>query len=357
MLFGLVLAACALRVPGARAQAAPGPTPQAEAPALVLVETQGVGVDPVVGRFVDRALRRSAQALGYRVLAPGEGRRALQQMGAAYPPGMPDLWRCAYRLQAAHAVFAVAWASAGRYVVQVRVASRDGGPAYAQGDADNAGLESRAAALLVQALVPAAAVAPTPAPAPAPAQSAASGLQAGEPEPGTAPVAPGPAAPAARSAPGATQRFFARSAPAPRAPPRFRLALHNDAAFGTGRPAFFNDVVGARVDYGLGEATWLGAHLGYADLAARHGRVHSVLGYAQLEQRIALAGGALQIPLRFDLGYLARNGGFLRLSSGLAVGLGSRLELVLDLLAPAFWLTPEGSLFSLDLGTELAIRL
>jgi hypothetical protein len=309
------------------------------APRLLVLETQVIGIDEVVGRFVDRALRRSAESQGFVLLPPGEGQRALQAMGAAYPPSMADLWRATYATQAERGVFAVAWASEGRYVVQVRVASRDGGgPAFAQGDADSAELEQRVEALFRQALSQA-----LPA---MPSQLAARSTPSQPPVP----------APIARPATPVTSATVV-PATAHAEPRHLRLALHEELAFGLAQRSFFNDVLGGRFDLQLGGDTWLGAYGGYADLDGRHGRVRSVLLYAQLEQRIAVIGRELQVPLRFDLGYLVNNGGFLRLSSGLSFALGEHLELVLDLLAPTFWSAPSRSLFSLDLGAELCVTL
>jgi len=307
---------------------------------LLLVPTQTIAIDPIVGRFVDRAIRRAASALGYDVMEQAEAGEVLQQLAAAYPPSMAELWRATHRAGAQRGVFAVAWASGGRYHVQIRVASRDGrGPFYAQGEAGSADLEQQVAALLLQAL-----------PAPNATQAAAP-----EAAPRTAQPVPAPANEAAPAPQG--PRFFQGPPPRPAEPYHYRLALHDDVAFGLSPGWFWNDVIGLRVDAQVAHATFVGVHLGYADLQGRHGRAHSLLPYAQLEQRIPLVGRAVDIPLRFDLGYLVRNGGFLRLSSGLAFALNERFSLVLDLLAPSFWLTPQSSLFSLDLGAEVCVTL
>ncbi|MFI5308155.1 MAG: hypothetical protein ACHQ53_12420 [Polyangiales bacterium] len=319
--------------------------PAAPVARLMLLPTQSTGIDPIVGRFVDRALRRAAETLGYEVLPPADASAALVQVGAPYPPSMADLWRATHHAGVERGVLAIAWASNGRYMVQIRVASRDGsGPFYAQGDAGSADLEQQVALLLPRALPPPNAAPVTPsapaAPSPQPAPSAGAA-----PAPSVKPEAP--------TAP----RFFAGPPPKPAAPYRFRLAVHDDVALGLSPGWFWNDVLGVRIDAQVADATFVGAHLGYADLQGRRGRAHSLLPYVQLEQRIPLHGRALQLPLRFDLGYLVRNGGFLRLSSGLAIALWNRLELVLDLLSPTFWMTPQSSLFSLDLGAELCLTL
>jgi hypothetical protein len=341
------------------ANAAAQPDPR---PSLVLLETQTLGIDPVVGRFVDRALRRGAEGAGYAVMPAEAGRLALEELKVAYPPGMGDLWRATYRLRAERGVFAVVWAVAGRYVVQVRVASLDGsGPFYAQGEADTADLDQEVASLLSQALPQAAAKATAPSAAVAPAPVAAGGAVPALSEPTQpAPAQPAPSptqAPDADATAREPQASLGATPGGPQEPPRVRLALHDDVAFGIARQSFVNDVLAAGADLRFGPGSWLGGYIGYANLPGRASRVQSVLCYVQVEQRVPLVEGALAIPLRFDLGYLARNGGFLRLSSGLSVALGDRAELVLDLLAPAFWMTPSTTLFSLDLGLELGLLL
>jgi hypothetical protein len=252
---------------------------------------------------------------------------------------MADLWRVLQNSPNERAVSALAWAEHGRYVVQVRVACRDGsGPFYAQGTAGAEQLEAMTTGLLQQAL-------------PVARGAAAPPRANGAPVPSSAPAA----APTVEPVP--AQASVESEAAAPPAPLRLRAAVREELALGIAHDGFVNDLIGARIDVGLSETLWLGAHLGYANLAGRAGRVHSVLPYVQLEQRIPLGSGrALALPLRFAAGYLARNGGFLRLSSGLAVPLGVHSELVFDLLAPTFWSTPDAVLFSLDLSVELALR-
>lgn len=316
------------------------PAPSGPLPRIALFSTQVIGVDPIVGRFVDRALRRRAEALGYSPLDPEQGRLALEELRAAAPPSPEDLWRATERLQAERGAHAVAWASGGRYVVQVRVARPDRQGAFtAQADAGQVDLEATVERVLAEALLAAAQSAEGPvAPAPATKPEAPPGPRTSDSESGSGSGSAGPEAGPGRHA--------------------WRIALHNDVAFGLADDPFVNDVAGVRLDLGFGGGLWLGAHLGYANLKGRSGRVHGVLPYGQIEQRIALgAGRAPSLPLRIALGYLARNGGFLRLSSGLAVPLGERVEIGFDVLAPAFWVTPDKTLFSFDLGFELAVEL
>lgn len=299
---------------------------------LVLVETHAIGVDPIVGRVLNRELREAAEALGYEVLGTDVARESMQAAGTAYPPDMADLWRLAHRAGAERALLAVVWASGGRYVLQLRVASLDGsGPDYAQGDAGSDDLAERVPALLSEALAP---------PGQTLSEEPKGDLEADADD---------------------GRSFFLDDDTSSRVHQRLRrlrLALHSDSAFGIADDSFFNELVGLRLDYRFGEELSLGGYLGYANLRGRDGRVSSLLPYVMLDNRVPIVpGGSVAIPLRIGIGYLVRNGMFLRLAAGLAVPLGERVELVFDLLNPTFWLTPDNTLFSLDLGVELALRI
>jgi hypothetical protein len=337
---------------------------------VALLPTHTSGVDPTVAGFVDRALARGATALGYTPLDSEQGKSAQQQLALTPPLGLADLWRVTHYLQAELGVSAIASADRGYYAVHIRVASSDGrGPFHARGEANQIELEASVIRLLAQALAQARAGAPegaVPGGSPPSTRPEPAGVEAGPrtesrapqraagspPHPEAAPASAVPVpVPAQVSQPGGDPR-------SPPARPRFRLALHNDVAFGVAEHSFVNEVLGARADLRLDTALWLGLHAGYANLQGRTGRVHGFLPYAQVEQRMALAPGrGLAIPLRLGLGYLLRNGGFLRLSSGVAVPLGARTELVVDLFAPAFWVTRAKTLFSLDAAVELNVEL
>jgi hypothetical protein len=328
----------------ARAQSSPADSPKVGLPVLLIIETQAVAIDPVVGRHVERALGGCAQSRGLEVLGPDEGRRVMTELALPYPPSLPDLWRATYRAGARYGVFAVASAREGRYRIALQLASRDGrGPFLAQGDATDGDFEPRVAELLGQALDQAAAPDASSIAEPAAVPRATAAMPA--------PTPPQPSQP--------KLHFFTDAQPSPMPTARaFRFAVHDDLAVGLAEDGFIADVIGARVDYRFGEATWLGAHLGYADLPGRHARVPGVLAYLQFEQRIAIVpGGPFSIPARLALGYLVRNGGVMRLSSGLAFALGERAELALDLLAPSFWITPSRTLFSLNFGLEVSVTL
>jgi hypothetical protein len=324
------------------AQVPSGEPPTAAPETLLIVETQTHGVEAIVGRYVERALRTQAQTRGYHVLGPEHARIGMEQLAVAYPPNMADLWRVTYRAQARYGVFAVVSADRGLYRVKVSVASREGdGPYYTEGSGTSIGLEAMVAGLLEQAL---------------PQPTAPNVIVVPTAEPSANTDAPAPAPPDNTPAP---LRFFANTPnePGPEAP-RFRLALHNDLALGLAEDTFIANVLGARVDYRIGDRTWLEGHFGYANLPGRNHRVPGLLPYLQLEHRIPiLPDGPVSIPLRLGLGYLLRNGSFMRLSSGLAFALSKHADLVLDLLTPTFWVTPSRTLFSLNLGVELSVTL
>jgi hypothetical protein len=137
---------------------------------------------------------------------------------------------------------------------------------------------------------------------------------------------------------------------------RVRVALRDELVLGTDRDRFAGALLGARVDYLMGPALFLGAYVGYANLPGYDDRrAQTALWYVQLEHRNRVS-ALLGVPLRIGLGYLVGNGAVLRLSAGLALQLTQRLELVADLIAPSFWVTPDTTLFSLDLGVELGMR-
>ena len=300
----------------------------------VLVETHTIGIDPVVGRFVNQQLRISMEAAGYRTDATERSREVMQSLSISYPPVIADLWRITNAAGADRGVFALVWAAVGRYVIQIQVASRDGtGPFYAQGEAGSEDLKKVVDELLHKAL----------------------------PGPGETWDQPTDELELERDSDKGRRFFDSEDAVPPRIRPRhrpFRLALHGDMAFGIADDSFQNGMLGARLDFRFNRRLALGGYLGYANLRGRDERVTSVLPYIQLENRVSIVPGSeIAIPLRIGLGYLVRNGLVLRLASGIAFPLSKRLDLVFDLLTPTFWLTRDRTLFSLDLAVELGWKL
>jgi hypothetical protein len=320
---------------------------------IVVLEIETSGIDPIVARFAERALKQQARALGYEALGLEHGRRALSERNAGSPPSLADLWRATDACSARFGVRARVSASAGRYQIELLLASREGlGPFEAKVTSGAEDLESQIAAALAELLSRAREGAPV-SPAPATAPPSVIAEPSATPVPAAAPTpAPAPQPEAKKS----VQFFGAAETELPPEPPRLRLALHNDVAIGMAQGGFWNDVLGARVDYRFGDSFWVGPQLGYANLEGREGRASSLLVHLQAEQRVPLASW-LALPVRMGLGYLLRNGAFLRLSSGLAFAIAEHTWLGFDLLAPTFWATPSRTLFSLDFAAELSVEL
>jgi hypothetical protein len=320
---------------------------------VLLVETHTVGVDPVVGRVANRRVRAAVERLGYATLDPEHARLAMVRLAIAFPPSMADLWRITYATRAERGVLVVVGASGGRYLAEVRVASRDGaGPFHAHGDADAAGLEAKLDALVREALPPPG----TPGAPGAPVAATPQGTQVDPPANVQPPVDPPPSSEPPEAPPGPAEE----QAPAPKALPEpdhrtWRWAAQTESAVGLAEDPFYVHLVGARADVRFGPQFAFGALAAYANLPGRDGRVMSLLTALQIEQRIALTEqGAVALPLRMGLGYLWRNGYVLRVASGVAIALNDKVDLVFDLAVPTFWVTPERDLFSLDFAVELA---
>jgi len=294
----------------------------------VLVETETQGIDPVVGRFVGTRVAAEIEALGYELVSTRVARDHMVELGLTYPPSVADLWRITYRSQAERGVFAQVWAERGRYVVRLYVASHDGrGPYFAHGEAAHDGVEALVARLVKDSLPP----------------------------PGEGLDDVDQAAAVARDAREGMEFFDTGLRPRRRIRFRpMRIAFNLEPAFGVADDGFFNQLVGVRFDYRFSRDTSLGISNAYANLRGRDGRASSILTLLQIDNRVTVARGSrVQIPLRGALGYLWRNGAVLRLATGVAIPLGRRTELVFDVIAPTFWLTPEQTLFSLNVAAEL----
>jgi len=145
------------------------------------------------------------------------------------------------------------------------------------------------------------------------------------------------------------------AASAPQEPRGIYFAQHDAIAFGTNEAGFLNATIGARVDYAATPALRIGIELAYANLEGDAERAHSVLGLLQFEGRAALS-GAWSVPARIALGHLASNGAVLRIATGAALKLASRLELML-LIAPTLFSTRDGVYPAVGPGLELSFRL
>jgi hypothetical protein len=324
--------------PAPAAPPAPAPAAPAARPQVAVLDAVAIGVDPVIGSAVTEELRRTAGELGYAPTDAVATRSAVGQVGLAGAPTAADVLHVAKRLGAARGVSAVVTARGGRYVVRVQVASADGrGPWSAQGDAGAGDLRAVVDRLLRSALpAPSAAPPPTPAPpAPAPAAPAA-------PRPPRSPGMPPPP----RPVPPPRPRFD-----------RFRLAIQTEGAIGvSGR--FYNHLAGARLDYRFTPDVAAGAYVAYANLKGKDGRASNVLTLLMVDYRVRLShSGALQLPLRYGIGYLPKNGPVMRASLGLGYSVSDSVDLVLDAVAPTLWVSGDKTVFSMDIGAEVSFTL
>ncbi|GEM_PF-1060253 len=140
--------------------------------------------------------------------------------------------------------------------------------------------------------------------------------------------------------------------PEPVSAPVYRLGVQAEPAFGVGSGPFFTGLLGVRLDYRFTPAWSVGPYLGYANLKGPAGkRVHNTLLYALLSYEAPLSGN-LKLPIRFGIGYLPKNGPYLRSSLGLGYELADDWELSLDAI-PAFWSVDDRT--ELSLGAALGV--
>ncbi|MEZ4255799.1 MAG: hypothetical protein R3A78_08785 [Polyangiales bacterium] len=309
-----------------------GAQPEAAAPdlAVVVVRAEPVGVDPLVAAQLTEVMTDVARGFGYRIVDEGATTRAVRAVGMPYPPSPSDLWRATRAAGAERGVFGRVWARSGRYVVEVSVASLDSlGPFTGRGSAAAPEFLDMARRLVEQVL---------------PARGTWRGLDVPREEASW---------PALRVDPfGATLRHRRRETWAP-----FRIAIQTEGVIGVSKDAFYNHLVGARFDWNVARDVAVGVYGGYANLRGRDGRVANGLVYLMAENRLRITSRSpLTIPLRIAVGYLPYNGPVVRLSGGLNIPVGERYEIGLDLVTPTFWVLPDRTVFSLDVGAEFGVR-
>ena len=146
----------------------------------------------------------------------------------------------------------------------------------------------------------------------------------------------------------------ARAAEHPPPARPLRLALTSTSALGVTHAGFFNQLVGARLDYRFTPRFTLGAALSYANLEGRAERAHNALPEARLEYALPVSGDDFSLPFHFTAGYLPKNGPTLRLGAGVAIGLGESASIELIPLEPMIWVVRERPEVSLD--ASLALR-
>lgn len=138
-------------------------------------------------------------------------------------------------------------------------------------------------------------------------------------------------------------------------PRPLRLAFTSTSAFGVTHARFFNELLGARLDYRFTSRFAFGAALAYANLKGKDRRVHNVLPEVLSEYRVPLQKESLGLPLRFALGHLPKNGPTLRLSAGFDFAIGERASFELIPFEAMVWLNRERTEVSLD--GALALRV
>jgi hypothetical protein len=137
-------------------------------------------------------------------------------------------------------------------------------------------------------------------------------------------------------------------------PYNLRASVVATSAFGLTHARFFNQLGGARLDYRFTERFAFGAALSYVNLKGKDERVHNVLPEVTFEYRLPLGGEKFGAPIRYSLGYLAKNGPTLRLGVGVDFGLSEKVSLELIPLEAMVWVTRERPEVSAD-GT-IALR-
>jgi hypothetical protein len=330
--------------PEAAPEGAPLPEAEAAPPAaqptrrLVVVDVATYGIDPVVGRVATERMRRTGAEMGYHVLDATETVGAAQRLRMPYPPTPADLWRVTWVAQAHRGAFARIWAAEGRYVIEVMVASLDGGgPFFGRETAGAGDLREVIDRVLRQALPP-------------PSQWQEQAAPAAQAR---------PARPRWRERPREELAHPGGIGVRLPEPPirRWSVTTQTEAVIGTTQGGFYNHLAGVRLDFRITRDLILGVYVAYANLQGRNDRAHNLLVMLQGEQRIRLGSGVdLNIPLRVGLGYLPFNGPVVRLAAGLNYPISADFEIGADIVAPTFWILPDEVAVSLDVSVEATYR-
>jgi len=320
---------------------------------VVVVDAITYGIAPIVGRVTSDQLRRTAAEMGYTILPQSDGIRAFQQLRMHYPPAPADLWRLGWATRSHRAVFARVWASEGRYVIEVIVASVDGtGPFVAT---ETAGADDLRAAVdrAARAAIP-----------PITQWSGAEpSFESAEVRPTVGAILPGGVVPQVRRRTvreelgHPTARDGRRWRAAEPDIRRLSIALQTEASVGTTQDGFYNHFVGLRFDVRITRDILIGVYGAYVNLDGRDGRVHDFFFMLQAEDRIRPSSTLeLTIPLRIGIGYLPFNGPVFRLAAGLNYALDPHWEIGADLVAPTFYVLPDRFGVAFDFSLEVAYR-
>ncbi len=134
-----------------------------------------------------------------------------------------------------------------------------------------------------------------------------------------------------------------------------RVGVMSTSAFGVTNARFFNQLIGARLDYRFTPRFAFGGLLSYANLKGKDRRRHNLLPEASLEYRIPYLGERFGMPLRFALGYLPKNGPTLRLGAGFDFALSEHVSLDVVPLEPMVWVSRERPEVSLNGALSLRV--
>lgn len=336
--------------------------PDVEPPTVVLaarraivVDAIGYGIAEIVPRVVTDQIRRTTAELGYEVPAADVAMTAIRAQDLPYPPAPADLWHLAFGTESHRSIFARAWASEGRYVIELVIASIDGtGPFIARDTAGADDLRTVVERLVRSTLPPPSQwVGPEPTFEPEPVARPAT-----NPRLESNFVMPGFRHRTVREELAhPTGRDGQRWRPAEPDIRRFSLTLQTEASIGTSSGSFYNHFIGVRLDVRITRELIVGLYVAYVNLEARDGRTNNIFVMIQGEDRIRLSPTLdLTIPLRVGIGYLPFNGPVFRASAGLNYAFSPNFELGLDLIAPTFYVLPRGLSVAFDFGLEGTYR-
>jgi hypothetical protein len=134
-----------------------------------------------------------------------------------------------------------------------------------------------------------------------------------------------------------------------------RLAFDEASAIGVTHAKFFNQLVGARLDYRFTPRWAFGGELSYANLKGKDRRVSNVLPEVTTEYRIPLSGEHVGLPVRASFGFLPKNGPTMRLGAGVDFAAAEAVSFELVPLEPMLWITRDRQEVSFD--AHVALRL
>ena len=134
-----------------------------------------------------------------------------------------------------------------------------------------------------------------------------------------------------------------------------RLSFTSTSAFGVTHAKFYNQLLGARLDYRFTPRFAFGAELGYVNLKGKDKRLSNLLPEVTTEYRLPLNKEVVGLPLRLALGYLPKNGPTLRIGAGFDFSVSGSTSFELIPLEPMLWITRDRPEVSMD--AHLGVRI